>query len=1037
MDRSRVYDSAEQPAAQTPRETTPGLFPPAPLSAAPSLIDPRFEHESCGVGFVATLRDVPSHTILKQALEALSRLAHRGAIAADGLSSDGIGICTQIPRELLLASTGVALAADEPLGVGVVFFPRAATGAARESHYNLEDALAHQGFRILKWRDVPTDPSILGQIAHSTMPVIRHVLVTTDNREKMERRLYLARKDYERRGAEGYICSLSVYTMIYKSMCSGLQLPHFYPDLEDPRYVTSFAMFHQRYATNVAPSWDRAQPLRTLAHNGEINTVWGNRARMDARAATLPDELKPIFSPDGSDSTSLDETVELLSHNGRSVAEAVRLMLPPAQFQAQSAFFAYNEDCVEHWDGPAAISFTDGRMIGAALDRNGLRPCRFFLTDDDLVVVGSEAGLVDLDPERIVHSGRLGPGQMLVADLDDHRLYENDELQSIFDNAAPDYVHLLDERTLDADTAVPTLAPEDLNRLQYGFGYTREDVRMVLGPMAAEGKDAIWSMGDDTPIAPLARSTRPVYAYFRQRFAQVTNPPIDSLREAVVIQLHTRLGPWPHILDKRAPLIGFSLKSPYLSLGQVEALRARRNALRDELPLAVVECCFAATTPLAAAVEELAAKSIELVRGGAAVLLLSDRSCAEHAIPMPMAIALGAVHHALTRAGVRTCTGLAVEAGDCRDIHHAAVLMGMGAGVVCPWLALETAKAADPEHGERNLLKAFDAGIAKIMSKMGISVVDSYRGAHLFDALGLNAEVIGTCFYGTPAPLGGIGFAEIEAGLRANWQHYAPVLPPEELNTGTAEDVAVVASASSTGTGAITAPSAAASSAAAGRELPDYGWVRFRKADGAEPHTWQPTTVRLLQTAVGSTKAAIARSAAALFNQPGRAHFLPGHPMAGKELGGAALADAELFQNATWLFTPITPATERAAEWRGWVERIGARVRDLDPVRHDELCAWVSHLPQMLSTALASVLEEQFADDAEIAGIGGRALRETTRLGASPYSMWRDVAMTNEQPIAATLQALEQRLAHLRENLRTPELREEFLAANRFRQRRS
>ena len=871
MDRLRVFDPAASSAAfslkaavAAPRQPACGRMPLAERSA-PTLDDPRFEHESCGVGFVATLTDQASHQILEQALEALARLAHRGAIAADGVSSDGIGIATAIPRELLLSSCGVSLHPDQPLAVGVVFFPQ----EARESHYDLEDALAHQGFRVLKWRDVPTRPAVLGQIALSTMPVIRHVLLTADDAESIERRLYLARKDYERRGSEGYVCSLSSRTMIYKSMCSGRQLPHFYPDLEDARYVTSFAIFHQRYATNVAPSWDRAQPLRTLAHNGEINTVWGNRARMDARTATLPDELKPILTPNGSDSTSLDETVELLSHNGRSVAEAVRLMLPPAQFHKQSAFFAYNEDCVEHWDGPAAISFTDGRLIGAALDRNGLRPCRFFVTDDQLVVVGSEAGLVDLDPERVIHSGRLGPGQMLVVDLDEHRLFENDELQTIFDEAAPQYEGLLNERTLDPETAVSPLAVDELNRMQLGFGYTREDVRMVLQPMAADGKDAIWSMGDDAPLAPWARSTRPVYAYFRQRFAQVTNPPIDSLREAVVIQLHTRLGPWPHILDNKAPLIGFSLKSPYLSLGQVEALRARQNALTDELPLAVLDCCFTTITTLAAAIEELRAKAIELVRGGAAVLLLTDRGCsgrshdgsndAVQSAPMPMAIALGAVHHGLIRAGVRTCVGLAVEAGDCRDIHHAAVLMGMGAGAVCPWLALETAKAADPEKGEWNLLKAFDAGIAKIMSKMGISVVDSYRGAHLFDALGLNAEVIDTCFYGTPAPLGGVGFAEIEAGVRANWQRAMGVDAVAAENgsgdTGSAEDAAVVATASSSMTGAITAASPAASSPAAGRELPDYGWVRFRKADGAEPHTWQPSTVRLLQTAVGSTRA--------------------------------------------------------------------------------------------------------------------------------------------------------------------------------------
>ena len=808
----------------------------ATADSAPTLYDARFEHESCGVGFVATLTNAPSHAILTKALTALSRLAHRGAIAADGTSSDGIGICTAIPREFLLGSSGITLDPEAPFAVGAFFSP---SGIA-EDHTALEQALAAQNFEVLAWREVPIRPEILGEIALSTMPVIRHVLLTTADPAKVERRLYLARKAFERAGAPGYLCSLSARTLIYKSMCSGRDLPAFYPDLADPRYTTPFAIFHQRYATNVAPSWDRAQPLRILSHNGEINTVWGNRARMDARAKTIAEELQPMFSPLGSDSTSLDEMVELLSHNGRTVAEAVRLLLPPAQRQATSAFFRYNEDSVEHWDGPAAIAFTDGRMVGAALDRNGLRPCRFFVTDDDLVVVGSEAGLVDLDPETVIHSGRLGPGQMLVADLRAGKLYENDELQQIFDDAAPEYEALLEDTTLDADTPVPAIEQIELNRLQHGFGYTREDVRMILEPMAKEGKDAVWSMGDDAPLAFMARAPRPVYAYFRQRFAQVTNPPIDSLRESIVLQMHTRLGPWPNILDKKAPLPGLSLHTPFLSLGQMEALRTRKHGLTDQLPLAVLDCVYAPSGTLEAAIADLSARARELVQGGAAILLLTDRPCSETALPVPMAMALGAVHHALTREGIRTKVGLAVEAGDCRDIHHAAVLLGLGAGAICPWLALETAKAAHPELGEKYLLKAFEAGLAKIMSKMGISVVDSYRSAHLFDCLGLNPEIVYTCFYGTPAPLGGAGFDDLEIALRTNWYGFgAHDAPGGDHPSGNSPVPVITASAT------------------AQKELPDYGWVRFRKTDHAEPHSWQPSTVRLLQTVVGSTARAV------------------------------------------------------------------------------------------------------------------------------------------------------------------------------------
>ncbi len=784
------------------------------------LYDPRFEHESCGTGFVAAISGTASHQILEQALEALGRLAHRGAIAADGLSSDGIGICTAVPRELLLASAGLTLAPEQPLAVGSVFFPT----RADESHSSLEDALAHQGFEVLAWRSVPTRPEILGRIARSTMPVIRQVLATTANPGQIERRLYLARKDFERRGLPGYVCSLSTRTLIYKSMCSGRQLPQFYADLADPRYVTPFAVFHQRYATNVAPSWDRAQPLRTLAHNGEINTVWGNRARMDARAATLPAELHPILTPGGSDSVSLDETAELLAHNGRTLPESIRLMLPPAQRGRPSAFFSYNEDAIEHWDGPAAVIFTDGRFVGAALDRVGLRPCRYFLTEDDLLVVGSEAGLVDLDPETVTHSGRLGPGQMLCVDLEEKHLYENDEVLEVYDGRAAQYEPLLNERTLSPSTPVPMLPAGELDRLHRGYGYTREDVRMVLGPMVADGKDATWSMGDDTPLAPLARSPRPVYAYFRQRFAQVTNPPIDSLREAVVIQLHTRLGPWPLLLDNHARLSGLSLASPLLSPGQAEALRTRSHDLRDELPLAILDCLLAPGATLAATLDELGAKACALVRGGAAVLLLSDRSADAAHAPVPMALALGAVHSRLIDEGIRTLAGLAVEAGDCRDVHHLAVLLGMGAAAVCPWLAFESARAADPAYGEANLIKALNGGLAKVMSKMGISVLDSYRCSHLFDCIGLASEVVEQCFHGVSSPLGGIGYAELEAQTRAHWTAYAP--PPASSE----EPVAVAVP-----------------------DLPDPGWIRFRKSDRAEPHGWQPSTVRLLQTVTGAT----------------------------------------------------------------------------------------------------------------------------------------------------------------------------------------
>ncbi len=794
-------------------------------ASAPNLIDERFDHDSCGVGFVATIGGAAiDNSILQQALTALARLAHRGAVAADGKSSDGVGVMTAIPRALLLHSAGLSLRVDEMLGVGVLFTHESDCLAETL----LEQCIVAQGFRVLAWRVVPMRRERLGEIALSTLPAI-HQLLLSDNRAdaepNRERRLYLARKRFEREtaasGLKAYVATLSCRTVVYKAMCTGSLLAEFFPDLENSEYVTPFALFHQRYATNTLPAWHRAQPGRLLAHNGEINTVWGNRARMAARDASFPEEFKPILSEGGTDSTSLDEAIELITRNGRSLPEALRMLLPPAVMGRNSSFLRYHMDVAEPWDGPAALAFSDGRIVGAALDRNGLRPSRYAVTRSGLVVAGSEVGLVDLDPNEVSHSGRLGPGEMLVVDLEARRLYENEELWQLFD-AEPSYVRLVEDAPLTAVAEIPPTEAAALAHLQRCFGYTREDVKMILQPMATDGKDAVWSMGDDTPLAFFARSPRPVYAYFRQRFAQVTNPAIDPLREACVVSLHTRLGPWPHLLDKRSPLPGLSLVSPFLSLGQVEALRSGLHPHADELKVIEVACAFAASSTLTEGLDAICAAAVEAVRDGARVLLLSDRLSKATQLPVPMAIATGAVHQALVAAGLRTRTGLAVEAGDCRDTHHAAVLIGYGAGVVCPWLALETARSftkpgEDLARTEQSMLRAFDAGLSKIMSKMGISVVDSYRGAHLFDSLGLHASVIDCCFPGTPAPLSGIGFGEIEAQIRAVWER---------------------------GEAVGDAPG----------ELPDYGWVRFRKADNAELHLWQPPTVKALQSVVGSAR---------------------------------------------------------------------------------------------------------------------------------------------------------------------------------------
>ena len=782
------------------------------------LVDPQFDHDSCGVGFVATLRSNPTHEILRLAVTALGRLAHRGAIAADGKSSDGVGIMTGVPRSFLLQHSGIQLLPEQELAVGMLFLPQN-TAVATKEMLRFMQCVCSQGLQWLGWRDVPWSCDVLGELALASLPMIRQALITTHadanwGPEEIENRLYLARKAFERAAKQTYVCSLSSKMLVYKALCAGRKIHDFYPDLASPDYVTPFAVFHQRYATNVLPSWHRAQPLRLIAHNGEINTISGNRAQMEARRATLPPECEPVLSPEASDSMSLDETAELLARHGRNVAEAIRMLVPPASGKKETAFLRYHADCIEPWDGPSALVFTDGRLIGAALDRNGLRPCRYIVTDDGLLVAGSEVGLADVNPDSIVRSGRLGPGEMILLDLERGTMRHADAIDRYFDELST-YTSLIDDIPLRpvAET-VTLLGKDEITQLQRGFGYTREDVKMVVGPMALESKDAIWSMGDDTPIAALARAPRSLYGFFRQRFAQVTNPAIDSLRESCVVSLRTRLGPWPHLLDKHAPLPGLVLPSPFLSLGQMAALHQRTYALKDELPLATLNCTFEDEHSLSRAVEDLGRRAVDLVRGGVRLLLLTDRTARPQVLPIPMAMATGAVHHALMKAGLRTRVGLALEAGDCRDLHHAAVLIGYGAGAVCPWLALQTARTLAGEDGEKRMLKALEVGMAKVMSKMGISVLDSYRTAQLFDILGLAEDVVAQCFPGTPSPLGGAGFGEIEAAIRSSWTE-----EPE------------------------------------GAELPDYGWIRFRRDDRAEPHTWEPQRTRQLQLAVGAARA--------------------------------------------------------------------------------------------------------------------------------------------------------------------------------------
>ncbi len=784
-----------------------------PSTASP-LYDPRFEHDNCGTGFVAHVSGHPRRTVVEHALEALARLEHRGAIAADGKSGDGAGVLTEIPKRLFARSAARftrPLNPDDMFGVGV------------PSAELLEQTLTSHGLDVIGWRDVPVAPSQLGEFARATLPDIRHVLVVPRSPvgpEEFERTLYHARKAFERASPAAYICSLSGQHIVYKALCAPRQLPRFYPDLQDPEYESAFALYHQRFSTNTLPSWELAQPFRLLAHNGEINTVWGNRAWMRSRQHELPSSVHPVLDDGGSDSADLDAALELLARNGRDVLHALSMLVVPAWDNPSArlspevaAFYRYHASLMEPWDGPAALVFADSRYVGAALDRNGLRPCRYKVTRDGLVVAGSEVGVVDIDPDDVIEKGRLGPGHMFAVDLHEHRVLYDAEIKQRLAEQQP-YADWVESRPLvqedKANRGDLFADPEELARHQRVYGFSREAVSIVLTPMATDGIRATWSMGDDTPIAPLARASRSLYAFFRQRFAQVTNPAIDPLREECVMSLTTWLGPRPNLFSDGPQPDVLELESPVIGLGHLAALRKQ-----DAVTVATIPCVFPAQADgLSPAIETVTSQAVRAVRNGASILLLTDEPVSPLDAPIPMALAVGAVHRDLVRAGLRTRVGLVVHAGDCFDVHHVAVLLGYGASAVCPWMALAGARKLAGDDGEERTIDALSAGLRKVMSKMGISTVVSYRGAQLFDILGLAPAVVDRCFSGTASPIGGFGFREIADVVLE--RHHEWLAESDDTR------------------------------------LPDRGQVRFRR-DG-EHHAWSPPAVRALQKAVGSER---------------------------------------------------------------------------------------------------------------------------------------------------------------------------------------
>ncbi len=761
-----------------------------------------YEKDACGVGFIANRSGSRSHAILKMAIQAVTNLTHRGAVAADAKTGDGAGILTQIPEKLFkkeIEKLGVNLDSINDLAVGMIFLPGNDPVAQKRGHQIVANILQQYGFPLLGWRSVPIDVSALGDKALATLPLIQQVLIgrpTHIPADQFERRLYLVCKELEHRITDEkldgfHIASLSHRTILYKGLLVAPQLAMFYSDLRDSDFEAALAVFHQRYSTNTSPSWSLAQPFRMLAHNGEINTLMGNRNWMRAREAEMNspvwnDDIKklaPIINPYGSDSMSLDNVLELLTHSDRSILHSMMCLMPEAYEQIPDmppilkACYEYLSCVSEPWDGPAAVAFTDGNIVGASLDRNGLRPARYKVTDDGLVVMGSEVGIIELDDSRVVKKGRLGPGQMIAVDTVRGQLLMDTDIKTEVANHKP-YANWVKQIT-----SIDELKPQplgaitpvinDLQTHQKAFGYMSEDVERFIKPMVQQAKEAIGSMGDDTPPAVISRHPRLLYHYFKQLFAQVTNPPIDSLRERLVMSLTTYLGKRHSLLtetEKHARVI--RLTSPILTNEELEALKVQNM---PEFKHTTIPICFpvaSGTQGLESALDSLCETVLDAVNAGNTLLVLSDKGVSADYSPIPMLLAVGAVHHYLIREGKRRQVSLILEAGDPREEHHYAVLLGYGADAINPYLAFSTIVqlAEDDEFEElsteqaiSNYKEAVEKGILKIMAKMGISTVSSYRGAQIFEAIGINSSVIDRCFVGTPSRLSGIGFEHIAA----------------------------------------------------------------------------------------------------------------------------------------------------------------------------------------------------------------------------------------------------------------------------------
>jgi glutamate synthase (NADPH/NADH) large chain len=771
------------------------------------LYDPRQERDACGVGFVAHIKGKKSHDMVSQGLQILENLTHRGATGADPLAGDGAGILLQIPDAFFrtqCVTLGWLLPEAGRYGVGMLFLPTdAAARAACEQI--IADKIAAEGQQLLGWRDVPVDSSILGESVKLVEPTVRQVFIACGENcadtDAFERKLFVIRKTAEHAvnglsGAPGfYISSLSARTIVYKGMLLADQVGKYYPDLQDATVVSALALVHQRFSTNTFPTWNLAHPFRMIAHNGEINTVRGNVNWMAARHAAMSskllgedmEKLWPLIVGGQSDSACFDNALELLVAGGYSLPHAMMLLIPeawagnPLMDEERRAFYEYHAALMEPWDGPAAVAFTDGRMIGATLDRNGLRPARYLITDDDVVLLASEMGVLNIPQHKVVKKWRLQPGKMFLIDMEAGRIIDDVELKNQLATAKPYRKWIEESRYFLGDLP----AGQGANKLnaslldtQQAFGYSQEDIKFILTPMVNAGEEPTGSMGTDAALAVLSNKNRSFYDYFQQLFAQVTNPPIDPIREEIVMSLTSFIGPKPNLLgiDETNPSMRLEVHQPVLSNDDIARLRDIDQLTQGRYRSLLLDITYPADLGAAGcetSVKALCDAADKAVADGYNVLILSDRAMSAERVAIPALVACSRVHQHLVHEGLRTSTGLVVDTGSAREVHHFALLAGYGAEAVCPWLVYETIASmnhgVDVKEAKKRFIKAIDKGLMKVMSKMGISTYQSYCGAQIFEAIGLNASFVAGYFTGTATQIEGIGLAEVaEEALRTH-----------------------------------------------------------------------------------------------------------------------------------------------------------------------------------------------------------------------------------------------------------------------------